>query len=210
MRKVNVDILLVSKVNANVLYYAAMHLAKTLCGRVSTLRAHVRECPYVNIDAKGRLEEEDRLREGPREGSAETTASAADHVVHPTSTITYHPKTKPTSLTYTETQEFHLDILHLFAANNFPLHAIDSAQTHVFAEKWLPGLVLPTRQALGGRILKSAVKESKENMRKATDGKLAIGISDGWKNISRKSLLAYMVNVEYKVSQYTLFVVEYA
>jgi hypothetical protein len=112
-----------------------------------------------------------------------------------------HPKVQPITLTYSELQEFHTDLLHLFVANNIAIHAIDSVQTELFFKKWVPGPELPNRQALGGRILKSAVKESKSHMLAAVKGKLAVGISDGWSNIRKKALLAAMINVDYKVSQ---------
>jgi hypothetical protein len=103
-------------------------------------------------------------------------------------------------LTLAETHELHNDILNLFVANNFPLHAINSPETEYFFPKWMPGASLPTRQALGGLILKKAVKKCEERTVASVKGKLAVGMSDGWKNIRKKSLLASMINVNCKVS----------
>jgi hypothetical protein len=116
---------------------------------------------------------------------------------------------QPVNFTYTESKEFHTDLLHLFVANGFALHAINSVQTGLFFDKYLPGAELPTRQALGGPILRSAVQESREHMVKAVAGRMAVGISDGWKNISKHQLLAYMINVDYTVFYSVLLVSKY-
>ncbi|CAE6453995.1 unnamed protein product [Rhizoctonia solani] len=160
-------------------------------------------------DAKDRLQAEDAQVNGPPAGPTNTTPlqyqSLATIPATRDTISARHPKTHPIHLTYPELQEFHRDLLRLFAANNFPLHAIGSPETHIFFQRWFPGPELPTRQALGGRILDAAVSESKERMKVAVNGKLATGISDGWKSM-KKSLLAGMINVDYKA--YTVKVVD--
>lgn len=135
----------------------------------------------------------------------QNTGNASTAATLNTATQTNHPKTQSVTLTHTELQEFQTDILHLFVANNFALHAIDSIQTRLFFEKWLPGPDLPTRQALGGRILGAAVQKAKEHTLSSVKCKMAVGMSDGWKNIRKTSLLACMINVDYTVSYLVLF-----
>lgn len=156
----------------------------------------------MSEEAKERLRAEDEARAGPADnldGAVQPVRQVSSTASNATLGLTHHPKTQPIALAFAELQEFHLDILHLFAANSFSLHAIGNPQTRLFFQRWIPGPKLPTQQALGGRVLRAAVKDSKDRMKAAVDGKLAIGISDGWKS-ARKALLACMVDVDYKVS----------
>ncbi|QRW16562.1 hAT family dimerization protein [Rhizoctonia solani] len=177
-----------------------------MCGRPSTFRAHIRKCPYVAAEAKQKLAEEDSARNPPNEpnglgpdlgvpsallpavDSSHTSASflPPDHGIQIRA---------PLNLTPAETEIFQAKILRLFIANNIALRAIDSVETWLFFNQYFPGAPLPTRQALAGRILKEAVRKSEENMVKAVYGKMATGLSDGWKDKRKRALLAYMANV---------------
>ncbi|KDN33141.1 hypothetical protein RSAG8_13769, partial [Rhizoctonia solani AG-8 WAC10335] len=52
------------------------------------------------------------------------------------------------------------------------------------------------------RILRGVVRKSEEHMVKAVHGKMATGLSDGWKGKRKRALLAYMANVD--VMAYTV------
>ncbi|QRV77917.1 hypothetical protein RhiJN_05932 [Ceratobasidium sp. AG-Ba] len=163
--------------NKGEIYKEACRLAKPICGRPADFRRHIKTCPHVSEEAKEQLRSEE-ADSGPANDSAGAAQSVHQISATATSaTLDHHPKTQPVHLTYTELQGYHRDLLHFF--------------------KWLPGPELPTRQALGGRILQAAVKDSKARMKAAMDGKMATGISDGWKTY-RKALLACMINVDYE------------
>ncbi|QRW20585.1 hAT family dimerization protein [Rhizoctonia solani] len=102
----------------------------------------------------------------------------------------------PLNLTPAKTEIFQAKILRLFIANNIALCAIDSVETWLFFNQYFPGAPLPTRQALAGQILKEAVWKLEENMVKAVYGKMATGLSNGWKDKRKRALLAYMANVD--------------
>ncbi|RDX44053.1 hypothetical protein OH76DRAFT_1360237, partial [Lentinus brumalis] len=67
-----------------------------------------------------------------------------------------------------------------------------------FFEKWIPGVPLPTRQALAGRICDAEADRIIDNMKARLRGRYSTGQSDGWKNIAKTSIIASMVNAEYE------------
>ncbi|QRV73696.1 hAT family dimerization protein [Ceratobasidium sp. AG-Ba] len=193
------------------IYKAACQIAKPMCGRPSTFRPHIRHCPHVPLEAKQKLAEEEAARNpvdnssqldpdfgldrsGPLPPRPAPGSSFASTSLPPP----YHgiQIREPLDLTPAEAKSFQSDILRLFVANNFALNAVGSVETRLFFNKYFPGAQLPTRQALGGRILKEAVRESEERMLQAVHGKLATGMSDGWKDKRKRALLAYMANVD--------------
>lgn len=68
-----------------------------------------------------------------------------------------------------------------------------------FFAKWVPGSVLPGCDVLSGRILDEEVAKADAQTKDEVQNHHATGQSDGWKNITKKSLIANMMNVEYQV-----------
>jgi hypothetical protein len=184
-------------------------MAKPICGRPSTFRAHIRKCPHLAPEAKQKLAEEDAARNPPDEPNGPGSDFSPDLSAPPPPAVGLSLASvsslpldhgiqirPPLNLTLAESEMFQADILRLFVANNFALRAVESVETCLFFDKYVPGARLPTRQALGGRILKEAVRKSEEHMVKAVYGKMATGLSDGWKDKRKRALLAYMANVD--------------
>ncbi|EUC55524.1 hAT family dimerization protein [Rhizoctonia solani AG-3 Rhs1AP] len=189
------------------IYKAACRVAKPMCGRPSTFRAHIRKCTHMPLEAKQILTEEDTARNPPDEPGLDFGPNLGGPPLPPatdsslTSVSLLPPEDNfqiraPLNLTPAQTQVFQADILRLFVANNFALRAVASVETGLFFDKYFPGAPLPTRQALSGRILKMAVQKSEEHMVEAVHGKMATGLSDGWKDKRKRALLAYMANVD--------------
>ncbi|KAG9076719.1 hypothetical protein FRC06_009350, partial [Ceratobasidium sp. 370] len=61
----------------------------------------------------------------------------------------------------------------------------------------MPGVKLPDRRKLSGPILEQELANAEASMRELVRGHIATGMSDGWKNIKRNSLLASMLSVDY-------------
>ncbi|CCO38076.1 hypothetical protein BN14_12240 [Rhizoctonia solani AG-1 IB] len=162
------------------------------------------KCPHVVPEAKQKLAEEDAARNPPNEPSSSgpNPGSNLGGPPPPLPSISLFPPDHsiqicaPLDLTPNEAKTFQADILRLFVSNNIALRAVDSVETRIFFNKYFPGAQLPTRQALGGDILKEAVQKSEEHMVKAVYGKMATGMSDGWKDKRKRALLAYMANVD--------------
>jgi hypothetical protein len=95
---------------------------------------------------------------------------------------------------------FESDICKLWVANGWSWNSINNPETHLFFESWRPEAKIPDRHKLSGSVLKGEVETANVLMHEAVKGRIATGMSDGWKNIRRTSLLASMLSVDYKVS----------
>jgi hypothetical protein len=112
------------------------------------------------------------------------------------------PRSHPLSiegLSHEQQQRFESDLCKMFVANGFAWNAVNQPQTHLFFEAWIPGAKLPDRRKLSGSILQHEVNTAHTSMREAVEGRIATGMSDGWKNIKRNALLASMLSVDYTV-----------
>ncbi|KAF8595789.1 hypothetical protein BDV93DRAFT_416285, partial [Ceratobasidium sp. AG-I] len=95
---------------------------------------------------------------------------------------------------------FESDICKLWVANGWSWNSINNPQTRMFFDSWRPEAKLPDRHKLSGAVLEGEVETANTLMREAVKGRIATGMSDGWKNIRRTSLLASMLSVDYKAS----------
>ncbi|KDN35726.1 hypothetical protein RSAG8_11349, partial [Rhizoctonia solani AG-8 WAC10335] len=93
--------------------------------------------------------------------------------------------------------ELEADLCKLFVANGWAWHGINGPETQIFFEKWFPATTLPDRHKLSGPILQRELEAANASMRNAISGRVATGMSDGWKNIRRNSLIASMLSVDY-------------
>lgn len=69
---------------------------------------------------------------------------------------------------------------------------------HFFAT-WLPGVQMPGRNELSGRILDEEAEKCVDSMKAHVSGRLATGQCDGWKDTCKSAIIAFMMNVEYMV-----------
>lgn len=97
-------------------------------------------------------------------------------------------------------QQFAGDLCRLLIACNIAWMAVDHPYLRAFMAKWIPEAILPTRKALAGRVLDQESDKVVRDMRMHVKGRYATGQSDGWKNITKTSLVASMINVEFMVS----------
>ncbi|KAF8593718.1 hypothetical protein BDV93DRAFT_460449 [Ceratobasidium sp. AG-I] len=95
-------------------------------------------------------------------------------------------------------KRFETDLCKLFVANGYPWSSVNNPETHIFYNTWFPEISLPDRHKLSGPILQRQVNAANDSMHDAIKGRIATGMSDGWKNIRRTSLLASMLSVDYK------------
>ncbi|KAI0363380.1 hypothetical protein BV20DRAFT_958420, partial [Pilatotrama ljubarskyi] len=93
--------------------------------------------------------------------------------------------------------EFEADLCRLFVACNIAWAAVDHPFFRVFFSRWLSQAIIPNRKALSGRILDKEAERVAASMKDASRGRFATGQCDGWKNITRESLAASTVNIEY-------------
>lgn len=98
-------------------------------------------------------------------------------------------------------EEFAADLVYLFTACGIPFSAANHPILKNFFAKYVPGARVPCRQVLAGRVLDEQVFKAEGSVARHTEGKLAMGQCDGWKNVSRTPVIAVMMTVEQHVSR---------
>ncbi|KAI0366485.1 hypothetical protein BV20DRAFT_1095359, partial [Pilatotrama ljubarskyi] len=93
--------------------------------------------------------------------------------------------------------EFQTDFCKLLLSGNCAFRLAEAPYWRYFFTKWIPGSELPSRQAVSGRILDAEADRVVEGMKIHLQGRYGTGQSDGWKSISKASIIASMVNAEY-------------
>ncbi|CAE6454793.1 unnamed protein product [Rhizoctonia solani] len=157
-------------------------------GRREAFEAHIRSCEQIPPEAKDRLVSE-RMRTHSLTPDSGNRSEASPH---PALAIIYNLLSKQ------QQDKFNSDLCKLWIANGFAWHAINAPETYNFFQKWLPGATLPDRHKLSGPILRTQLEAANASMHNAISGRLATGMSDGWKNVRRNALIASILSVDYK------------
>jgi hypothetical protein len=96
--------------------------------------------------------------------------------------------------------EFTADLVNVFSACGISYNTVTNPVFRNFFAKYFTGAQLPCRQVLSGRALDEQVTKAEASIQRAVKGKLAMGQCDGWKNVTRKAVVAVMMTVEGYVS----------
>lgn len=96
-------------------------------------------------------------------------------------------------------EQFSADLCRMFIACNIAWSAVENPHFRAFFARWMSQAILPGRKTLSGRILDALADEAENEMTDRVRGRYATGQCDGWKNITKDSLIASMINVEYTV-----------
>ena len=102
-------------------------------------------------------------------------------------------------------EEFNEDLCKLFVSCGFAWNVVSNPEMHLFCEKWIPGSEVPDCQLLSGQVLNQEVEQVEAKTKNWAEGKIATGMSDRWKNISKKPVNTMLMVVEHKVSQIQFF-----
>ncbi|KAI0041872.1 hypothetical protein FA95DRAFT_1576106 [Auriscalpium vulgare] len=96
-----------------------------------------------------------------------------------------------------ERQKFEADLCSLLIISNTAWWAVEHPFWRYFFKTWIPDSQVPGREALSGRVLDEQAKKVEDRMKLDVQGRYGTGQCDGWKNVTRASLIGSMVNVEY-------------
>lgn len=97
--------------------------------------------------------------------------------------------------------EFAADLCRLMLVCNVAWWAVDQPYWRAFFAKWIPQCLMPGSKQLSGRILDEEAGHVIEGVKTKVHGRYATGQCDGWKNITKTSIVASMINVEYTVCE---------
>jgi hypothetical protein len=165
------------------------------------LHTHLRKCPLVPDGVKDRVlmeAQSKKNKENIPPPSPPTTNSAP--ISAPTNIIEAGPPTRKMRLTSKLTsnaqREFESDMCQMFASCGWAWNSSNNPQLRQFFSKWVPDANVPDRRKLSGPVLDAEVKKVEDRVKERVHGQLATGQSDGWKNISKASVVGTMITVD--------------
>jgi hypothetical protein len=91
-------------------------------------------------------------------------------------------------------------LCRLLVVCNVAWWAVEHPYFRHFFKIWLPNASIPGRKQISGRILEEETGTALGEMCREVHGRYGTGQSDGWKNVTRSSILGSVVNVEGTVS----------
>ncbi|GJE84312.1 hypothetical protein PsYK624_003880 [Phanerochaete sordida] len=94
--------------------------------------------------------------------------------------------------------QFGRDLCKVFVALNIPWHGVGNPEFWRFCRTWIPEARVPDRRALSGRFLDENVAEAESRVLEQVRGRLAMGQSDGWKNIAKTNVTTSVITVNHK------------
>ncbi|KAG1853780.1 hypothetical protein C8R48DRAFT_675727 [Suillus tomentosus] len=93
--------------------------------------------------------------------------------------------------------EFAADLCCLLLTSNVAWWTVDQPYWRQFFSKWIPQCLMPGSKQLSGRILDEEAERVVDGMKAKVQDHYATGQCDGWKNITKSSIVASTINVEY-------------
>lgn len=97
-------------------------------------------------------------------------------------------------------EEFAAELCMLMVVCNIAWWSVEQPYWRYFFDKWMPGSQMPGRREMSGRILDEEADKVVGKVKGQVSGRFGTGLCDGWKNVSKSSLVTSMINVAYKVS----------
>lgn len=189
------------------------------CGKAEDLITYLaKTCPNVSKEIKTRAEDARRARLGNQsvvhnqpsqhgptapEARNATGSSGEDHLAK-------RPKQAGFSITSTprwtkaRQDEFASDLCRLLVACGWSWNSIENPEFTRFSTKWIAGAEPPDRRTLSSTVLDAEVKKCEKLIKGHVKGSYATGQSDGWKNVSKTSLLATMISAKGEVCSYPI------
>lgn len=132
-----------------------------------------------------------------------TSRSLTDTPIIPDVFYAHNNALRP-SWTQEQHEQFASELCMLMIVCNIAWWSVEQPYWRFFFQKWMPGSQIPGRREISGRILNEEAEKVVGKMKGKVSGKYGTGICDGWKNVSKTSIIASMINVAYTVSNQSL------
>ena len=94
---------------------------------------------------------------------------------------------------------FEDQLLSAWLSAGLAFNAIEDPEVRKLFNDFIPGATVPHRDQLSGTILKRAVSDLEHTLSSEAKGQLATLQCDGWRDVSRKHLVAFMYTVSREV-----------
>lgn len=96
-------------------------------------------------------------------------------------------------------KEFEDQLLRAFVSSGMAFNKIEDPEFQQLFTKFIPGALVPSRQRLESKILQCAVVQLEGEVKVTVKGSYATLSCDGWKDVSRKHLVAFMITANREV-----------
>lgn len=174
---------------------------KPFCGKIKYLSNHIRDCESVQPKWKQKLELEEN--EGAdSDNSATLTMATTSQAVSKKRQATFEVIPGAKRFKKDNQSVFESDILKFWTALNTSFNSIEHPFVRHFFEKWVPGAVIPGRDALSGRILDAEVLSIEAGRKSEMKDELATASVDGW-STKHDAVQQISCNIKGKVSYST-------
>lgn len=104
------------------------------------------------------------------------------------------------SWTREQIAKFQAELCEVFVSRGWAWSSVQDSIFSGFLSTWIPGCPIPSAEQLSGPILDHAAAQVESSMKSELTGKYATGQCDGWKNVTKASLVASLVTVEGQVN----------
>jgi hypothetical protein len=96
--------------------------------------------------------------------------------------------------------EWENQLLHAFIFAGWAFNSISDLQVQKLFHDFIPGAMVPTHQKLCNQTLTQELGKMEGSVREVSKGALATIQCDGWKDISKKHLVAFMFTANREVN----------
>ncbi|KAB5588959.1 HAT family dimerization protein [Ceratobasidium theobromae] len=158
----------------------ALNDVDPICGKIYKLHSHLARCPHVDRKARHRA-----LLDQARPSCNRNSAVL--------------PIDRPNLEPPVGQQEwFDRALCRTAVSAGWSWNSLNDPEFVSMMKVLQPGLKIPDRRTLSGRILNQEVDRVVGNLKTLVKGHLATGMCDGWKNVAKTSLVASMITVNYQ------------
>ena len=165
----------------------ALNDTSPICGKIENLHTHLARCKYVDRRICHRAAmDRARTPRSPPGGHLAPAVPVADFSVEP-------------ALPSGDQALFEVLLCRTAASTGWSWNSLNDPEFVHLMRLLQPDLKVPDRRTLSGTILDQEVSRVVGDLKQIVEGRLATGMCDGWKNVSKTAVVASMITVDYQV-----------
>jgi hypothetical protein len=195
-------------------YFLAKETVKRITGKGPVMVNHLLDCDYCpdNVKKKAQAFKAGKEMDSDPEADHDVdvgTSNANGKRLSGSGGQLRNVKKKQASFTVvtakaitfspTKQVEFENMLLRAVISAGWSFNSLNDPEVRKFFAAFIPGAVIPDRRKLSTSILKREVIKVEGSVKEAVKGQYVTLQADGWKDISKKHLLAFMVTANREV-----------
>ena len=195
--------------------FTARELAGFTTGKLSTLVNHLLRCDFCpeSVKKKAQATKNDGDESDDGVDSVPTTTTSVQpnkkrvraDSAQANNRVTKQQKftvvsAKAHSFPPTRQKEFEQQLLRAIISAGWSFNSISDPEVQTLFREFIPSASVPTRQKLSNQILTCEIDEIHANVKHGSKGAYATIQCDGWKDISKKHLVAFLYTANHEAS----------